>query len=108
MQTIRLVRGATPSSRPEGPGRLARLPARRVENRRMVLPGASVGEAFEVIVASCLNRFRSSDDQLARTGDAEALHQARVALRQLRSAFSIFAPALADERFEHMRGELRW
>ena len=94
--------------RPQGPGRLARLPARRVENQRMVLPGASVGEAFEVIVASCLNRFRSSEEQLARTGDAEALHQARVALRQLRSAFSIFAPALADERFEHMRGELRW
>lgn len=57
---------------------------------------------------SCLDRFRLSEARLARTGDAEALHQVRVALRQLRSAFSIFAPIVADERFAHLRGELRW
>jgi CHAD domain-containing protein len=108
MQTIRLAREAPTTARPNGPGRLARLPVRRVEAQRVVLPGASVGEAFEVIVASCVDRFRRSEEQLARTGDADTLHQARVALRQLRSAFSIFAPALSDERFEQMRGELRW
>ena len=61
-----------------------------------------------MIAKSCLDRFRLSEARLARTGDAEALHQVRVALRQLRSAFSIFAPIVADERFEYLRGELRW
>jgi triphosphatase len=70
----------------------------------MTTPGA----AFQAIALSCLHRFELNRDLLARTGDADALHQARVALRQLRSAFSIFRDIVADERFEHLRGELRW
>lgn len=66
------------------------------------------GAAFRVIVLSCLHRFESNRDRLARSGGAEALHQVRVALRQLRSALSIFKPIVADEQFEHLRGELRW
>jgi CHAD domain-containing protein len=66
------------------------------------------GAAFQAIALSCLHRFELNRDLLARTGEAEALHQARVALRQLRSAFSIFRDIVADERFEDLRGELRW
>lgn len=69
---------------------------------------ASAAQAFQAIAASCLCRFRRNAELLVRTGDAEALHQARVALRQLRSLFSIFRPVVADERFEHLREELRW
>jgi CHAD domain-containing protein len=69
---------------------------------------ASAAQAFQAIAVSCLCRFRRDAELLARTGDARTLHQARVALRQLRSAFSIFRPVAADERFEHLRGELRW
>jgi CHAD domain-containing protein len=75
---------------------------------RTLHPGATAGEAFQVIASACLERFRLSNDRLARTGEAEALHQVRVALRQLRSALSIFAPIVADDRFAHWRGELRW
>ena len=66
------------------------------------------GAAFQGIALSCLHRFEINRDLLARTGEAEALHQARVALRQLRSAFSIFRDIVADDRFEDLRGELRW
>jgi CHAD domain-containing protein len=69
---------------------------------------ASAAEAFQAIAVSCLCRFRRNAELLARTGDADALHQARVALRQLRSALAIFRPLVADEHFEHLRGELRW
>jgi triphosphatase len=36
------------------------------------------------------------------------LHQARVALRRLRSALSIFKPIVADDRFAHLANELKW
>jgi CHAD domain-containing protein len=69
---------------------------------------ATAGEAFQAIAASRLYRFARSEDLLARTGSADALHQVRVALRQLRSALSIFREVVADERYEHLRDELRW
>lgn len=69
---------------------------------------ASAAEAFQAIAVACLCRFRRNAELLARTGDADTLHQARVALRQLRSAFAIFRPLVADERFDHLRDELRW
>jgi triphosphatase len=36
------------------------------------------------------------------------LHQARVAFRRFRVAMSMFKPALVDERFGRLQGELRW
>lgn len=69
---------------------------------------ATAGEAFQAIALSCLYRFGRNEELLARTGSAEALHQVRVALRQLRSAFTIFREVAVDDQFEHFRGELRW
>ena len=75
--------------------------------RAVIDPAASTAEAFGAIVAACLRQFRLNEDLLARTADADALHQARVAIRRLRSAFSIFKPVIADERFGSLRAELR-
>src|SRR6187431_477648 len=86
---------------PAGLEALARLLER--SSSETTTPGA----AFQAIALSCLHRFELSRDLLARTGDAEALHQARVALRQLRSALSIFREIVADERFDEIRGGLR-
>jgi CHAD domain-containing protein len=87
---------------PAGLEALARLLERT--SSETTTPGA----AFQAIALSCLHRFEISRELLARTGDAEALHQARVALRQLRSAFSIFKEIVADDRFDDLRAELRW
>ncbi|MGO7092975.1 CHAD domain-containing protein, partial [Rhizobium leguminosarum] len=38
----------------------------------------------------------------------EALHQARVALRRLRSAFSLFKPLLMGDEPKRIQEELRW
>lgn len=76
--------------------------------RNVVAPGANTAEAFAAIAGACLRQFRLNEDLLLRTQDPDALHQARVALRRLRSALSIFRRVVADNRFDHLRGELRW
>ncbi|ASY71188.1 inorganic triphosphatase [Sinorhizobium fredii] len=64
--------------------------------------------AFAHLAAACLKQFRLNEMALSWSRDADALHQARVSLRRLRSLFSIFKSLFADSRFDHMRDELRW
>jgi len=68
----------------------------------------TIAEAFEVIVHACLKHYRLNEPLVIRENKAEALHQARVAMRRLRSAFSLFKPAIEDVEFQHLRHELRW
>lgn len=70
-------------------------------------PDMSVAEAFRAIAWSCLRQFRLNEAILLRAGDAGALHQARVALRRLRSSLSLFKPIVADARFAALRDGLR-
>ena len=62
----------------------------------------TAGAAFAVVAASCVRHFRLNEAGVL-AGDAAALHQARVALRRLRSAMSIFRPVLTDARGEILR-----
>jgi triphosphatase len=71
-------------------------------------PKMTIGEAFAVIVQSCLRHFRLNEPLIANDLNAAALHQARVAMRRLRSALALFRPALADPDFPRLRSELRW
>ena len=68
----------------------------------------TTADGFAAIAQGCLRQFRLNEDILLRTDGGSALHQTRVALRRLRSAFSIFKPVVGDDLFEHLRGELRW
>jgi CHAD domain-containing protein len=52
--------------------------------------------------------FRLNEPQVLAARDPDALHQARVALRRLRSAFSIFRPLVAGEQGDAIRAELGW
>jgi CHAD domain-containing protein len=67
----------------------------------------TVAEAFELIVHSCIKHYRLNEP-LALHGNASALHQSRVAMRRLRSAFALFRPAIEDVEYQHLRHELRW
>jgi inorganic triphosphatase YgiF len=58
---------------------------------------ASAGDAFRAIAFACLAHLRLNEDVFLHTRDAEALHQLRVALRRLRSAFTLFKPVLAQD-----------
>jgi len=73
-----------------------------------VQPDMAVAEGFTLIAHSCIRHFRLNEPIVLRRRDADALHQVRVAMRRLRSALSIFRPALEDRQFEPLRNELRW
>ncbi|USI74118.1 CYTH and CHAD domain-containing protein [Sphingomonas morindae] len=59
--------------------------------------GGDAREAFAAVAAACIRHFRLNETLLMAGGGAPALHQARVALRRLRSAFSLFKPLFADD-----------
>ncbi len=68
----------------------------------------SVAEGFATIVSACLRHFRLNEPLVIERRKMEALHQTRVAMRRLRSALSLFRPAISDEEFGTIRDELRW
>ncbi len=78
--------------------------AERIALRR----DASAANAFEAVAGSCIRHYRLNETILLDQPNAEALHQARVALRRLRSALSIFKPLLDGDEVPHFQSELRW
>ncbi len=68
----------------------------------------TVGEGFETIVSACLRHFRLNEPVVIDSRDVEALHQARVAIRRLRSALSLFRPVVSDHELQRIEDELSW
>lgn len=69
---------------------------------------ASSATAFQAIAGLCVRQYRLNETLLLRASQPEALHQARVSLRRLRSALAIFKPLLAGEQVQIFQSELRW
>jgi inorganic triphosphatase YgiF len=68
----------------------------------------SAAEGFQWIAHACLRQFRLNEALLLDHRDSRALHQARVALRRLRSAITIHKAMLGDVRVDRLRADLRW
>ncbi len=68
----------------------------------------TAARAFQQILQNCVRQFRLNEALLLAGRDAGALHQARVALRRLRSAFSIFKPVIGGNAKMKLGEELRW
>ncbi len=69
-------------------------------------PTATAGRAFQTIARGCLRQLIANEKAvLAR--DGAALHRMRVALRQLRSAISVFSEVIGDGNLARIRSELR-
>ena len=81
--------------------------AAKAEPARLRPPLTEAG-AFHAIANACLRHFRLNEMVLLEARDADALHQARVALRRLRAAFSLFRPTLRGKDYQALRDELRW
>ncbi len=62
---------------------------------------------FEATAGSCIRHFRLNEDKLLASGGPAALHQARVALRRLRSALSSFADMLRGSELDRIQAEFR-
>lgn len=70
-------------------------------------PDCSRQAAFQAIARACLRQLVANRPAMLG-GDAEGLHQMRVALRRLRAAISLFADILFDPQTETMKTEFRW
>ena len=67
------------------------------------------GGAFVEIAGACIRHYRFNEALLLEGDGAEAIHQARVAIRRLRSAFSLFRPLFeGDDRAALLSVDLRW
>ena len=73
-----------------------------------VRPGMTIAQGFATIVAACVRHFRLNEPLVISDRRPEALHQARVALRRLRAAFSLFRTAIVDQEFVLLRDEVKW
>lgn len=69
---------------------------------------ASVADAFQAIVDACLKQFSLNEEILQTEISSEAVHQARVAIRRLRAAFSMFKEVVVGEDADVARRELKW
>jgi inorganic triphosphatase YgiF len=68
----------------------------------------SEGAAFRIVAQSCLRHYRLNEIVLLEQRDADALHQARIALRRLRSALSLFLPTVRGKDYPELREEVGW
>ena len=63
--------------------------------------------AFQKIALDCVGKVRLQHSS-ACAGDAEAVHQIRVAITRLRSAVSFFAPITIDAEWLRLKKEVSW
>src|SRR5262249_31089754 len=70
-------------------------------------PEANVQSAFQIVTWACMQQV-IANQPVMRSGDPDALHQMRVALRRLRAAISLFSDMLAGTQTDTVKSELRW
>lgn len=73
-----------------------------------VAHGMTAAAAFQSIARGCITHLAINEECLLASGDAEAVHQIRVALRRLRSAMSLFGALIAGPEADALKDELRW
>lgn len=72
-------------------------------------PDMTTVDALRTIVHACLRHYRLNETRLSGGDDnAPALHQARVALRRMRSALVAFRPIVKGKEARRLNAELRW
>lgn len=68
----------------------------------------TVNDAFKAIAWTTLNHMQSNERGMQAGGEPEYLHQMRVALRRLRSAFGVFSAVLPEPGVAPIVAELKW
>lgn len=73
-----------------------------------LVPTMKVGATFKAIASVALVHLQANEPGTLAGRDPEYLHQMRVALRRLRSAFRVFAPALPESATSPLVAQTRW
>jgi inorganic triphosphatase YgiF len=71
-------------------------------------PSISLDEVFATILHSCLHHLLQSLPAAEDGGDPEGVHQLRVSLRRLRSAFHLMRSAGPLNKLDSLQSEARW
>src|SRR5262245_49708177 len=71
-------------------------------------PAQTAEQAARDIVRECFDQIAANVVAVQGLDDPEGPHQLRVALRRLRSAFSLFAPVLQSPELTRLNHEARW
>lgn len=80
-----------------------------VKSRRSALVrGMSAHDVFRQIAWECLHHLQGNQAMVLHGDDVEGVHQMRVALRRLRSAFAVFRHVVGKDGCIGMLNELRW
>lgn len=69
--------------------------------------GADIDSIFKTLAFGCMGQLQRNEHGVLHSRDVEYLHQARVALRRLRSVFSIFPDAIPRDHFSEQLAWLR-
>ena len=72
-----------------------------------IAPDAICQAAFQISARACLHQIIANQNP-TRNGDPEGVHQARVGLRRLRAAISLFGAMLLDRQSGRIKRELKW
>jgi len=70
--------------------------------------GMTAASALQAIGFDCLRHYRLNVPLVFDHRDTAALHQARIAIRRLRSALTIHKSVFADRTVPRLNAELRW
>jgi CHAD domain-containing protein len=92
-----------PKSGSKGASRIERVP----QSQPRLNPVMACDTAFRVVARRCLADL-TANHAATCMGDAEPLHQMRVALARLGAAISFFSPMIADSQRKRIRAELKW
>jgi inorganic triphosphatase YgiF len=71
-------------------------------------PEATVGEAMAAIFGACFRHWLANEAAALDGSDPEGVHQLRVALRRLRSALTMFRPAIPAEQQDWLKRDAKW
>jgi len=106
------LRGAGAGAPDPTPKHIRALGPRAIEPPEVatepLLPNAPAKDVVRNAIAGSVAALLHNDPLVRTGGDPEAVHQARVATRKLRSNLRTFAPLLDIEWTEPLRSELGW
>ena len=73
-----------------------------------LLANSTVEQALGRTLQYCLTHLRANEVCVLESDDPGGVHQMRVALRRLRSAFRLFRSVLPKARYRAVAGEMKW
>lgn len=107
IEAVAPVRISVLSKAERGYRLLGPLPEACRAEKLAIAPEMDLPTAFAAIARSCLRQYRMNEALLLERRDTEAVHQARIALRRLRSAMSLFRDMLPGPQRDRLNSRLR-